>query len=383
MRKIAFFITLCILLVSLSGCSSLNQVEKLAFAEVMGIDINDHGEIEVCIEVAKITGQQSDGGSSNSDSPLIYSASGKNIDEALSMLQWSVPRRLDLSQMKLIVVSEALAQDSQFKSAASTIMATPRLYTAARLAVSKGSAKEFIAAEKPVIGTRLSTELTATFDDYILNGYIPDTNFADFYLRNQSVYSDTLVTYAETSKAPVASPTDAEQAKPASAILPEESMLDKTETQHSNRYLGAAVFHQGKMIGKLSSEEFLYCKILSGGKQAFPYSIDHQTVGLTTLGSPSITMNLNSDPIQIDIALRFSIVSSSRSVQIPRLEDALKKSVLRSIDTCRKLKSEPFDFAEIAARHFLTVADWEAFDWNSQFLKSDIHVNVKVHDSKS
>lgn len=383
MRKTALSLILFACLAFLSGCSSLNQVEKLAFAEVMGVDLNAEGEIEVCIEVPKITGQQGEGSSGGDGSQLVYSASGESFDEALNLLQWAVPRGLDLSQIKLIVVSESLARDPHFLKAANTIMATPRLYTAARLAVCKGSAKDFVNAEKPVIGTRLSTELTATFDDYILNGYIPDTNFADFHLRSRSVYSDPLVIYAETDQTPGSTPSEQDSARPAAAILPEESMLSTTETQHSNRYLGAAVFHNGKMVGKLNSEEFLYCKILQGEQQAFPFSIDDQTVGLTTLGPPAISMNLRSDPIEIGIDLRFSIVSSSKSAPLPALEKALEESVVNTLEVCRRMNTEPFGFAEHAASHFLTLKDWESFDWLSHFSQSDIDVNVTVHDTQT
>ena len=43
----------------LTGCSTLNQAEDLAFAVILGVDLTGQGEIEICIQVPKITGQQS------------------------------------------------------------------------------------------------------------------------------------------------------------------------------------------------------------------------------------------------------------------------------------------------------------------------------------
>ena len=151
MRKYALLILLVICLLLMSGCTGLTQVEDLAFAIVMGVDVNDQNEIEVCLQIPKISGQRSEEGSSGSSSELLYAAGGKSFDEALTLLEWAIPRRLDLSQIKLIVISEELAADERFRQVADTIMATPRLYTAARLAVCSGSAKEFVSAVQPVI----------------------------------------------------------------------------------------------------------------------------------------------------------------------------------------------------------------------------------------
>ena len=128
---------LCVCAALLTGCSTLNQAEDLAFAVILGVDLTGQGEIEICIQVPKITGQQSEGesGSSGSSDHLVYSAVGRDFDEALTLLQWAVPRKLDLSQLNLIVISEKLAKDDNFSRIADAVMAMPRLYTAARLSV--------------------------------------------------------------------------------------------------------------------------------------------------------------------------------------------------------------------------------------------------------
>lgn len=379
MRKLLAMLCLCVML--LSGCTDTAEVEELAFAEILGVDLIDGNQIEVCIEIPKIAGHrgESSSGSSGGSSNLIYSASGESFDEALNLLQWAVPRRLDLSQIKLIAVSEALVQSERFHRVAGTIMATPRLYTAARLAVCKGSAKEFVTAEEPIIGTRLASELTATFEDYIRNGYIPDVTFADMFYKSKSVYSDSLAIYAETAPKSEPAPSESGEAKPAVAIIPDSPQGPSVEMQHSNRFLGAAVFRKGVMIGKLTGEEFLYCKMLRGESQTFPFAVDGQTVGLATMGTPEIVIDLKSDPIRINIRLKFSIVSSSKSAPIDKLQSELKEEFMNVIEICKLMKAEPFDFSGSAAGSFLTIEEWERFDWLQHFLSSDIHIDIAVH----
>lgn len=373
MRSIALGLLLC-LCFGLSGCSTLNQVEDLAFAEVMGVDINDQNDIEVCIEIPKISGQRdesSSGSSGGGSSQLFYTASGDSFDRALNLLQWAVPRRLDLSQIKLIVISESLAKDERFRQVANTIMATPRLYTAARFAVCRNGAKDFVSAEAPVIGTRLANELTATFEDYIRNGFIPDETFADMFYRSRSIYSDSLAIYAETAPESAAS-------APAAAIIPDGAQHPDIEMQHSNRYLGAAVFHKGQMVGKLDGEEFLYCKMLRGEQQTFPYSADGQTMGLTTMGLPDVSIRTDGDDVQIRIGLRFSIVSSSKSISVEKLKHALEDEFMETIEACKQMGAEPFNLAESASAGFLTLSDWEEFDWPSKFPESTIQIDVHI-----
>lgn len=381
MRKAAFLLILFACLLLLSGCTEFNQVEDLAFAEVLGIDINDENLIEVSIQIPKIAGKRGEDGSGGGSSQLIYSAAGETLDEALHLLQWAVPRRLDLSQIELIVVSESLAKSERFLRTANTIMATPRLYTAARLAVCSDSAKKFVAAEKPVLGTRTSTELTAAFADYVRNGFIPDESFADVFYRTRSVYSDVLAIHADT--APQSEPKPDQQAQPASATTPSSSDTDRVEMQHSNRFLGAAIFQQGLMIGKLSADEYLYSKILSGKQQAFPFSVNGQTTGLTTLGTPAVQIDTSSDPMQIDVSLRFSIVSSSNAVPVEPLKAALEQELTNIIRICQRMGTEPFGFADTAAASFLTIDDWMQFDWIERFTNSHVNLNVQIHSAQN
>lgn len=375
MRKASFLLLLFCCLLLLGGCTEFDQVEELAFAEVLGLDITEDDLIEASLQIPKIAGQRGEDGSSSTSSQLVYSAAGKTLDEALHLLQWAVPRRLDLSQLELIVVSETLAKSERFLKTADTIMATPRLYTAARLAVCSGSAREFISAEKPVIGTRTSTELTAAFADYARNGFIPDETFSDVFYRTRSIYSDALAIHADTASQ--------SESQPASAMMPSNADADHIETQNSNRLLGAAILRKGLMIGKLSAEEYLYCKLLRGERQTFPFSAEEKTVGLTTLGAPTIVIDRTTEPMQIDVTLHLSIVSSSNAAAIEPIQTALEEKLTNVIHTCQQMGAEPFGFADTAAASFLAIHDWTEFDWLDRFKGSQINVSVQIHNAQT
>lgn len=379
-RLLALLLAACMPL--LAGCADLNQVENLAIGVILGVDLTPENEIELSVVIPKITGGQDESGSGGSggSGQLLYAASGEDFYKALSLLKWAVPRRLDLSQLTLIVVSETLARSERCAETADAIIATPRLYAAARLAVCKGSAKAFIGAEEPLIGTRISTELTATFEDYTRNGFIPDVTFSDVYYNLISVYSDPLAIYAEVSESAAG---EENTAQPAAAMMPEQPQQPNIEMQHSNRFLGAVVFHDGKMAGRLSGEESMYCEILRGEQQSFPFSYGGQTFDLTTLGKPSIQIDLDSSPMKIDIVLQLSILPGHRNPDAEAIARALEDALRQSIETCRAMGAEPFRFAERAAASFSTFDEWTAFDWPSHFLTSDIAVSVLLHTDEA
>ena len=115
----------------LSGCSESNEVETLAYVLILGLDLMDDGQIRVCAQIPKITGKDDASNGSGDGSELVFSAEGDSFPEAMSQLEWIVPRRLDLSQLQLVIVSEKMARSDRFAAAATSMMDAYRLYTAA------------------------------------------------------------------------------------------------------------------------------------------------------------------------------------------------------------------------------------------------------------
>lgn len=356
----------------LCGCSQLNQVENLAYVLLLGVDLTESEEIEVSVQFPKIAGGQnisgSGGGEAQSDM-LLYSARGKNFLEALTQLNWAVPRRMSLAQIELIVVSEKLATDARFMEVMDSMMDTTRLYTAARLTICQGSAKDFIQAEKALIGGHISSELKSMFESYTESGYIPDVTFADVYYKTMSYYSDPLTIYSASA------PNDTQAA---SLIAPDSITESSVEMQQANRFLGAAVLRDGTMVGTLNAREQICCNLLRGSQQSFIFSLDENTLYLAAIGSPKIQIDVHEEPMVIDIGMRFSLLPDNETTEIDGLEESLEQSLLDTIDACKSIDAEPFQFAEHAVRNFATIHDWLAFDWRRHFRESQIHIDVSV-----
>lgn len=378
-RFLLILISLCTLL--LTGCSEYNQLENLAYGIILGIDTAAENQIELVLQVPRINasgGESSTGGSESK--PLVYSAAGANFEEALNMLQWAVPRKLSLTQLKLILISEELARSDRFSEVMDAVMSTNNVYTAAYAAVCRGSALEFIQAENNMIGADVFTELEAMFEDYTHSGFIPEITFADLYFKANSIYSDPLAIYAVSDKAGMlkSEKQDAEASPASSLITPTDPDADNVRTQQANRFLGAAVFRDRKMVGTLTGDQVIHTMLLRGKQITFPYTKEGKTVYLTRIGYPSVKIDTESDPMKISIRLRLSALPDSANLDLTGIESDIAQQLSHTIDACKAMYAEPFQFAENASKKFLTLERWNAFDWHSRFWQCETDISIRL-----
>jgi spore germination protein KC len=117
--KWAQLLCLNILLVgilTLPGCWSVQEINNLAIVNVMGIDQNDAGEVEVTAVIVKphtlFSQTVVSGGAENQQSNfLIETATGKSIFQAVGRLSSSVPERIYFGHMNVIVFGEQAARE--------------------------------------------------------------------------------------------------------------------------------------------------------------------------------------------------------------------------------------------------------------------------------
>ena len=115
-------------------------------------------------------------------------------------LEITVPRDLTLTQVKLLVVSEALARHRKFFNFAESLAKLDQSCASAYFAVCRGNAGDFVREQKPVIGMRVSLGILAMFEHHRTRGYITGTRFADFYYQGVSVFSDPVAILCATAE---------------------------------------------------------------------------------------------------------------------------------------------------------------------------------------
>ncbi len=352
----------------MSGCTVKN-VEAQAYAVSLGIDMTEEGGIGAAVQVPSL----SSGGSSESggggDSAYSFSeAKGDTLTGALEMLNAGLPRELNLTGVKCIVVSEELARSEKFSEVLEEMSQAYRVYGAAEVIVCRGQAAEFIRGQKPVIGMRLSESTAVEMQHYRDLGCIPSARAADVYYMSRSVYGDPVAVYAAAGSS--AENTGNEEELIAGE-LPEQG-------DRENQYYGTALMDGGRMTGILSGEETQLLNVLLGEIEYFSWVVEGVPVRINVSSGPEVRTDLRGSVPVIEVGLRFNMMTSKEGLE----EEELKKEIERRLNEmtrqCQAAGADPFRYAEWAARSFLTVEDWVRYGWKERFPEADIRYDVRV-----
>ena len=368
MRRLALIPLLCLIGAVASGCAVTGEIENQAYALVMGVDIAPDGGIELTIRIPRIgQGGGKEDAVGKGEPYLRISAAGDDYPQARENLQWAVARELNLSQLKLLIVSEALASDARFPDLIREIAETRHLYTTAGFVVCEGRARAFIEGQEILLGSHLASEIDAMFRHYAAHGFIPSATFADLYYATQSCYSDPTGIWGF--------PDAGEQ--PASAVIEadERALNEETATSSSRQYLGAALFRDGRLLARLDAEETLCLNLLTGRVDAFSFEAGGAARELSSALPTRVRVATDGEKPRIDVRVS---LTGANALDAGPAEAAVARALARVIERCQRLGAEPFGFAARAAARFPTLQAWQAYDWRSRFAEAEVRVEVRV-----
>ena len=372
MRALSVAALLAVAAVCLTGCNPSGELEKQAYVLVLGVDRLDGGDIELTARVPRIGGKDANGKQreeQDGGAYLVFSGRGDGYARALEALQWATPRRMNLSHIETLVVSEALAREDGFAALASRIAETPHLYTTARFIVCAGTARAFVEAQEPVIGARLSEDIDAMLDHYAEQGFIPRGSFADAYYAFNSIYGDpTAILSRATGK---------EDAAPAAALIGGTDEGGASPT--AQRYGGAALFREGRMVGALDMAQTALLNLCLGATRVIPFDCDGNGYELTVVGMPERRAVIEADGPKLSLDLAFTTLDGVCDAEAEELEAQLQGAFSGLIADCQALGCDPFGFAESAAGAFASVPEWLAYDWRARYAQAPVEVHVSVN----
>jgi spore germination protein KC len=218
---------LCIMIFILPGCWDRKEVNDIALIMAAGIDkkTDETLELSVLVFIPRAGGQQQMGesGGGGGTQTLVRSAEGKNIADAMSMLQKILPRRVFWGHNEVFIIDEELARDG-VTHLIDFMMRHPMVRERTQIYVSKEKTKEVLGLNPPLEQdlSRVLTELGALK----IGMEVTAKDLAQMII------------------------SDAEAASvPRIEMLPPQPGKEKTE---SIAYIsGTAIFKKGKMVGSI------------------------------------------------------------------------------------------------------------------------------------
>jgi Ger(x)C family germination protein len=375
----------------LTGCYDLMEPDEMTYVLAIGLDKGVKDKLRLTVEFHTTKGGSSSKSSSSSGGGMGGDYTTITIDApsfftGINMINCSLAHRLDFMHTEYVVFSEEMA-----KTGLSTYIGAVIRYRQIRrstsIIVAKGSACKFLEENQPFIGSALS-KTTNT-------GYFPPVTLNDFYDGIKSTYRQPIAILGGLNN-----PNNyQEDGEKASAFQSPEGQYYAGEMPRKGgskvELYGTAVFDGDKMVGELTGDETRLLLMLMGDfKRGFftikdpkmPQDVvplDVRTSRKTKIhvdiknGKPYINaeIKLEGDILAIQSMINYEDISLK-----PLLEKAFEQQVKSEmdalIDKCKKEKSDVFRFGTVACSKFLTIQDWEQYNWNKQFENAEVTVNV-------
>lgn len=391
---LSYFPFLCLIVPLLSGCWDQTSIEERTYVVAVGLD---KGEKEGRIKVTYLTSNpelSKQQGGTNEPPQEVVSFEANDIISSKQMANAVMAKEITYSLLSVFVVSEEFAKDEEFIRWMYDATKDREIKRNIPFIVTKESASEFLKGNKPKLETRIHKYFELILDYGSEAGYIPESDLHTYYRITEADADLFLAIYGsnEISK-------EEEKNGEEDGFVAGEFKIEGGANQ--TQFLGSAVFKQGKMIGKLTGEETRIAILLSNmlnmseilATYPDPFNNKYRiTVRIMQKESNDIKMDLkNGNPtIDVRVPLYVELLADHSMAQYAkdsekreRLEKSIEESMAKKINnlvrkTQEEFKGEPFDWSLIARKQFLTISEYQKFNWMEAYPTMKVNVKVEI-----
>ncbi len=389
-RKLLLFFLLIPLL---TGCWDYREPETDGYVIVLGIDKGEKGLLKLTFDIANpqvgttLAGNLGQNEPPNTEITML-------VDNLFTMKELSTvvyPKRITFSHLTAIIVSEEIAKSKEFEEIMVNLHRDRSFRRNIYLFISKGEAEEFIKKAQPVTETRIHKYYQFITNLSRESGLSPASTVENYCYQVSNYYISEVISY-------VALKSEDELAK--------SSFNNKADNLtykggDPGVILGGAVFHHGKMVGTISGEEVKIRELLQ--KRSESANFQHVMKDIKTKDksiSFSVTKlqrklkveTLNPRPkLEIELVVDINInllanntdyIFNNRNNRALRkeIEKELEKKSNELIKEAQSKYGDLFFFGIELRPGFLTIHDWEKYNWEEKFKHAEIKVNYKIKE---
>jgi len=390
------------------GCWGSRETDEVAYILSIGIDRGEQDRYLVTISIANPqniagagAGGASGGGSAGEGglgSTVIMSVESSAVIPSLNLFDTSVDRKLSLLHTKAYIISEELAREG-LHDLLLPLLRYRELRGTALVLVSRGSARDFIEKNKPLLELSPTKQFELIRELSGDHGLYASTLLVHFYneLKALSVEGTSpLVAIREGGRG-----TAAPAAGDGGRHVLGDYKAGEVPVRGGNpaQIIGNAVFRGDRMVGVIGGEEARYLLMLQGkfreGKLtvADPLAAEPEVVALLVKQARSPKIRTEIDPegnvaIDVEIYLEPEIIGIMSGIDYETkenkavLEEAVSLEIQRGCQelirrTQEEFRSDIIGFGEKVKHHFWTLSAWEEFRWLDHYPEAE--VNVTVH----
>lgn len=417
-KLIIFTITTLIFFYAFSASYNLQNIDNLDYVIALGIDnIPNSSNISVSFEFANLN-SFSENSSSKDTKPIINTVQAPSISNAINTMNAYVGKQVNLSHCKVILLSKDFAETGILKQV-SILMHNNQIRPSTKIVVSEDSANIYL---KNSVSS-LEQVLTKYYDIFPTSskytGFTSDIQLGEFYENLLDQYTGTVAILGKKSDVSTEFETSSQNSSQENPSLNEKDESGETEKKSNEEInnskkdfikednyiiegdrgtenIGLAVFKDDKYVGKMHSQETLWYSLLKGEVDKFlvciqnPFNQNEQfDISITSLSDVIFKVDVSSNTPKITIKFNLkgkalnSIKDTSYDKAIELLNTNLKQyledHILKYLyKTSKEYKSDIESFNKIAKKHFLTLQDFENYNWQSKYENAEF--NVEFND---
>jgi len=367
MGRKGFLLGIVLVAILCSGCWDVDEINKRATVLAFGFDATPEGQLRVSAQIPVMLeiGSRVAGGGISAKPFRVFTGDSKTTFGATPYLQTKSGKSLFFGQLKVIVISAALAEEG-LKSAIDFLARHPMIPPQATILLTKGSAHEIIATP---IGAQ----------------EIPSLMIVNFQ--------------RSTSKGDLAYPMELWRFEKAVTVGREDAFLPFIALDREGEGYtieGAGVFHRDRLVGELTDIETRMFGLLSGRvSNAYP-SISVAEFGELTFrnvtADSKIRALVSGEEIEFFIKVRaggflVEVTTGKHDFKVSdielireKAEKTIKNELVKTMEHLQSLGSDVLGFGNILRATHPEI--WRRINWEEEYPKVRVRIDFKFQVSR-
>lgn len=396
MTRVFSVVLLLAAVLVLGGCYDYSEPDEKAWILALGLDKGKQNVLTVTAVIAIPKGIAGGGGGEPAAGGggggkfFTVSLEAPTLLSSLELLDAVVDRRADMSHIKWLVFSRALAEEGIGRYFG-PITRFHQFRRSTHLVVCEGRAEDFLKQGKPILEDNVGKYYELLMRGWRYTEFIPFDTFHFLYQKSNTPGVEPVAPLAALNRKEPVYRNDTPKPKGAyqAGRLPRKGGGEI-------EIMGGAVFSKGRMVGTLDGDQVGVQKMFFGNLRRTIVDVpDPEHPGFYVIVdvhpryTPRVDVRIGEDGLP-EIAVRVALEGSIMSIQsgedyesperLPVLEKAVAEAYLTDINkTVAKSQALGADFLGFglhAKKLFLTWPQWVAYDWDAKYPDATVTVSV-------
>ena len=396
-KILIFLLILTLIFITFFGINSVNSLDNLAYIVAIGFDIKDSGKLEISFQIALPSGSEGENTgstSSQSSSSIVTSVECNSFESGVNLVNSYLSKELNFSHCKAVVFSEEIAYQG-IGEYLYTLINHVEIRPTCNVIVSKCDAKYFLNNSKPLLEQLSSKYYEIASTSERVTGYTYNISLLDFFSDFADSFTEGFATLGSVNDGgSTTSNSSLSEEGSDDSYVASETPID---SQKNIENLGLAVFKGDKLVGELNGIECIAHLILTSELDNALISVPSPFESSNYIdlyitkskcntkvklinGTPYIKPNINLSCRIISLADDYKDLTEEN---IELIEEYAKNYIERFIydylyKTAKVFKSDITAFGKYAVSNFLTIDEWNNYNWLDNYQNSFFDVGIGV-----